>query len=297
MAMELYSNPEFPRQVWQPRTIVEAWQLKQQFAEQAVFVSGGTLLRTQWESGAFLPPQHLISLESLPELHGIQSDQQEIRIGSAVTLAACLRDLRTPALLKDACRNIAAPSIRNMGTLGGNIMSTVGDSLPALLATDARLVWFNGQNMITQTTAEWLQQRRAALLTKEPRLLLQIIVPRIAAPDGFVDSFYEKLGRREAFCPSVVTIAGELLTDTEYNIRSIRLAAGSAASMATRLTDAEALLEGQQLSLRLIEYIHPLIKQQFNGGSDAFASNEYRRQAAANMIAAALWSRISSQNR
>ncbi|NOU92206.1 molybdopterin dehydrogenase [Paenibacillus sp. LMG 31456] len=297
MAMGLYSNPEFLRQVWQPRTIMEAWQLKQKFTDQAIFVSGGTLLRTQWESGTVPKPLHLISLESLPELRGIHSDNQETRLGSAVTLAACLRDLRTPTLLKQACRNIAAPSIRNIGTLGGNIMSTVGDSIPALLAVDARLVWFNGTNTIIQTTEDWLQQRRSEPSMKELRLLLEIIVPKLEETNYLMAPFYEKLGRREAFCPSVVTIAGELHMDTEDKIRSVRLAAGSAAAMAIRLTDTEASLEGQQLSLGLIKHIHPLIIKQFDGGTDAFASNEYRKQAAANMIAAALWSRISSKNR
>ncbi|MDF2960825.1 MAG: molybdopterin dehydrogenase FAD-binding protein [Paenibacillus sp.] len=290
MAVGLYPHPDFHRQVWQPRTLLEAWQLKQRFANQAVYVSGGTLLRIQWESGTALMPPHLISLESLPELRRIQEDDRDIRIGSAVTLAACLRDIHTPALLKEACRNIAAPSIRNTGTLGGNIMSAAGDSLPALLASDARLVWYDGQGTVVQTASDWVQQKRLDSSWKEQRLLIGVKIPK---KQDTIRHFYEKLGRREAFCPSVVTIAGALQKDTDGRMVGIRLAAGSAAAAAERLTDAENLLEGQRLSAELIQHIHPLIVKQFDGGSDAFASGEYRRQAAANMIAAALWSLVS----
>jgi carbon-monoxide dehydrogenase medium subunit len=266
-------------------------------------------------------PPHLISLEAVPDLYAMQRDLQQYRIGSGVALADCLRNSTTPALLKEACRNIAAPSIRNVGTIGGNVMSGVGDSIPALLASDASLVWFDGQNRVVQTVEAWLLQRRAEPLSKEHRLLLEVRIPtdvteaveavesvesnraETAAQAGeaaagySVVHFYEKLGRREAFCPSVVTIAGELHISADDSISSIRLAAGSAAAIAVRLTDAEAALQGQRLSTELIHYIHPLIREQFDGGTDAFASNVYRRQAAANMIAAALWSRIIGQNR
>jgi xanthine dehydrogenase C subunit len=296
MAMEPYPSLDFHRQVWQPRKLSEAWQLKQRFADQAVFASGGTWLRTQWESGAASMPPQLISLEAIPELCHIREDEAEIRIGSAVTLAACIRDPHIPELLKDACRNIAAPSVRNIGTIGGNVMSAVGDSLPAMLAAGAVLIWFNGQTTTSQSAAEWLQQRRAQSHLKEPRLLIEVKWPKVApAVSLMVYRFYEKLGRREAFCPSVVSVAGEIYTDSEGIIHNIRLAAGSAAAMAIRLSDAEALLQGKKISPELIQHIHRSITLQFDGGSDPFASSTYRKRAAANFIAASLWSRFSSK--
>lgn len=62
MAVGEYPLPEMRKRVWQPRTLAEAWQLKRTLGEQAVIVSGGTLLRTQWEAGTAIMPGHLISL-------------------------------------------------------------------------------------------------------------------------------------------------------------------------------------------------------------------------------------------
>ncbi|TDG00545.1 FAD binding domain-containing protein [Paenibacillus piri] len=294
MAAGLYPNPEFQSYVWQPRTLSEAWQLKQRLAEQAVFVAGGTLLRTHWESGTAAMPPHLVSLQFLPELRRIQSDRGHIRIGSAAALSACQRDPEVPELLKAACRQIAAPSIRNVGTIGGNIMSAVGDTLPALLAADARLAWFDGQGTILQSAADWLAQRRLHNAFIEQRLLVEVVIPEETETEF---QFYEKLGRRETFCPSVAIVAGAFRSDPDGKLLHIRLAAGSAAASAIRLTGAEALLQGQRLSLRLIQSVHAWIIEHWDGGADAFASNAYRRQAAANLIAAALWSRIPGGSR
>jgi xanthine dehydrogenase C subunit len=293
MAMGSYPVPDFQKRVWQPRSLMEAWQLKQSLKEQAVIVSGGTLLRTQWESGTAWMPPHLISLEAIPELLRFSCTDSEVSIGAGVTLADCQLRTDTPQLLKEACRNIAAPSIRRMGTLGGNVMSAVGDSIPALVASGAQLVWFDGKTADVQSVEAWIMQRKTAGAAKEQRILTEICWDREAAGTSKVYEFYEKVGRREGFCPSVVTVAGKVQADNVGKIHDVRLAAGSAAAMTVRLTEAELLLEGASWSSRLAESVHQAVMNQFDGGTDAFASEAYRKRTAANLIVALLWSRLT----
>ncbi|NHN31020.1 FAD binding domain-containing protein [Paenibacillus agricola] len=299
MAMGSSPVPESYKRVWQPRSLTEAWKLKQALKGQAVFVSGGSLLRTQWESGTASMPAHLISLEAIPELHRCYSNNMEISIGAGITLADCQLKEETPQLLKDACRNIAAPSIRRQATLGGNILSTVGDSIPALVASGAQLIWFNGQSSEVQSVEEWTLQRSAKGAVKEERILLEIRWSRPKASQASphkVHTFYEKVGRREGFCPSVVTVAGAFGLDMSGVIHEVRLAAGSAAAITVRLSDAEALLEGACWSTNVAEPIHQAVMNQFDGGTDAFSSNTYRKRTAANLIVAMLWSQIINKS-
>lgn len=62
--------------VWHPQTPQEAWQLKQTYGTESIYISGGTLLRTFWESGMAAMPQHFIDLSTIRGL-------RELRIGEA----------------------------------------------------------------------------------------------------------------------------------------------------------------------------------------------------------------------
>lgn len=293
MAVGEHPLPESRKGVWRPRTLAEAWQLKRTLGGQAAVVSGGTLLRTQWEAGTALMPAHLISLEGIPDLYVCEAGETGIRIGAGVTLEACLRGADLPALLKEACRRIAAPSIRRLGTIGGNVMSGLGDSLPALAVTDAELVWYDGSGTAVEPVGAWLERRRTAgASAKETRLLKAIRWTRKAEDEG-VYGCYEKVGRREAFCPSVVTVAGRFRLDAAGRLRDVRLAAGSAASTAYRLAAAESLLEGSVWSAGLARSLHQAVKDGFDGGDDAFATAAYRKRVAAHLLTAFLEERAS----
>jgi xanthine dehydrogenase YagS FAD-binding subunit len=47
---------------------------------------------------------------------------EEGRIGAGATLAELEADPQVPAVLREACRLAASPQLRNMGTLGGNLL-------------------------------------------------------------------------------------------------------------------------------------------------------------------------------
>lgn len=294
MAVGNYPAAEFHKRVWRPQSLAEAWRLKQALKDQAVVVAGGTLLRTQWESGTAWMPPHLLSLEQIPELGEHSCTAGEIHIGAGVSLENCRYGADTPQLLKEACRHIAAPSIRRMGTLGGNVLSQAGDSLPALLVSGAELVWYDGISSIVEPVEVWTIHRKAAGIVKEQRILTAIRWSRQAEDINKTSRFfYEKVGRREGFCPSIVTIAGGFHVDSAGRLHQVRLAAGSAAAMAERLKEAEEILEGAIWSTRLAETVHQAVMMQFEGGSDSFASAIYRKRTAANLIVALLWNRLT----
>lgn len=294
---ELYSVPR----VWQPSDLAEAWELRRTLGADSCFVAGGTLLRTQWEAGAAAMPRHLISLERISSLKGIQVIQTAapgrplIRIGPLAALEEIRRNSYSK-LLAEACRTIAAPSIRHQGTIGGNVASGIGDAIPALLALEAELVWFDGGERATESLEDWLAAKDSVKDAHDHRILTGLLASGDEI-DGGSDRererrivFYHKVGRREAFVPSLVTAAGSLMLHEDGRVAMAKLAVGGGSSTARRLRETEALLEGKELTPEMTRRVLDCITSEWGAFRDAFATAEYRRTAAANLIASELWS-------
>ena len=114
-----------------------------------------------------------------------------------------------------------------------------------------------------------------------------IVVPtaaQINAEEGSSCEFYLKVGRREAFTPSVVTVAGRLTLGTDGTLTSIALAAGGGSAVPARFKDLEAAAMGQPLSKELLKYLHKGVLAEFDAVADDYAGVTYRKQTAANLI-------------
>jgi carbon-monoxide dehydrogenase medium subunit len=296
-----FGMPASTPAVWRPQDAGEACRLKRRLGSGAVYVSGGTLLRTQWEAGVQPEPGHLIDLAGVQEMRGIGPEGGDLAIGALTTLSACRRDPGLQArfpLLAEAARAIAAPSVRNLATIGGNILSAVGDSLPALLVYDARLVWREDDAERTEAAADWLA-KTADGTEISGRLLLRVRLPLDAQPpdaggetDGRAFGFYGKVGRRASFAPSAVTTALTGRIDGNGRLRGIRLAAGGGKTIPRRFPLLESRLEGAAADDGAVRLLHRLLLEQYEPAPDPFLAAEHRKLAAANLAASHLWRAI-----
>lgn len=285
--------------ILRPADAGEAWRLKRKLGVRAVYVSGGTLLRTHWEHGTLALPAALIDLRRVPGLAGVAVDETGLTIGAASTLSDCRRQPllaeRAPALL-EAVRAIAAPSVRNLGTIGGNVACGVGDALPALLVHDAELRWFGSEGEERQRLRDWLEARG---VSAEERVLTAIRLPNVGIsaavpvkgtePASGVYEAFRKVGRREAFTASIVTIALRGTLSAAGVWTDCRVAAAGGAAVPQRLPDVEALWNGRPAAALEWAAIRAAAYETFRAAGDAFAGESYRRATAANLIAAALW--------
>ncbi|AJY75587.1 FAD binding domain-containing protein [Paenibacillus beijingensis] len=286
-------------EVLRPVNLDEALQWRRAYSGDAVYISGGTLLRAQWENeSAFMPPQ-LIDLRGIAGMSGIEEREGAIHIGAQTILAACrqhpLLQQYAPALM-EAVRGIAAPSIRNLATIGGNVVSATGDCLPALLVYGADLVWYDETGMFTEPLLEWLRIRGSGMMTSE-RILTAVRIPiRAQQSESKPIHFYQKVGRREAFTPSVATISVYAAVGKDGVLSDVRIAGGGGATFAHRLTAAEKLCEGARLGdAALPPAVFKAVMNQFQAFGDAFASAEYRVKTAANLAASAVWTNGKSR--
>ncbi|MBO9131037.1 FAD binding domain-containing protein [Bacillus sp. 165] len=272
-------------QVWIPNSVEEAWSLQRQLGPDACFVAGGTLLQTQWEK-TNAGPLYLISLEKIDSMRGIEQMLYGTYIGALTTLEICRNDsVLSPTLLAEAARHIAAPAVRSRATIGGNIVNGYGDTIPALLAMEAKVRYFDGIGYRMEELGEWFSKRNTKAI--DSMLLTSIYLPAQTQTSQSIN-VYRKVGRRDAFCPSLVTVAVCCNKDEEGKIQHIRLAAGGGESLPRRLVECELLLQGTIPNTEIWKKFYSNILKEFTPVSDEFASADYRRLVAANILASAL---------
>lgn len=271
--------------LWRPSTLEEAWQCKRQYGETALYVAGGTWLRARWEAGLSPMPEHAVSLEGIAALRSLHLQQDgHLTVGSAVRMSELLMSeavrLICP-LLRMGAAKVAAPSVRNQATAGGNVMTGTGDLLPAMLSSDAVLMVYDGRRMDRIPAADWM-----ALSVKPPELLL-VGMKLPPMREGAVP-FFHKIGRRELFTPSVLTVAGWLQPGAEGRIEELRLSAGGAAMRPLRLKRSEDALRWC-VPAQAVSAAFRAVGEELPDISDDYASGSYRKATAGNLVAAELY--------
>ncbi|WP_404328574.1 FAD binding domain-containing protein [Mesobacillus maritimus] len=265
--------------VWSPKDIGEAWEMKASIEDSAVFIAGGTFLQTKWEKGVPYPG-HLINLGEIKEYNQIYFKMENhsplLHIGAFVRLADCKNHpLINGSLVADAIGKIAAPAVRNVGTIGGNIANRIGDTIPTLLVLDAEVSYFDGEEVKRDLLENWLQRN-------EDSLLLEVMIPERKTPFHY-HQFSKKVGRREAFTASVVTIAGAFSIDNN-KVSFIRLAAGGGETVPRRLKRTEKLVNYKIVDTVQPQLVYQEIISEYAPVSDAFYAEDYRRKVAANLF-------------
>lgn len=188
----------------------------------------------------------LVDVSLIPELHSIAKRGGEVFIGAAASFSEVMEselvNISAPVLAQ-ACRTVGAVQIRNMGTLGGNVINAAAcaDSLPALICLDAAAHILTPQGETSLPVSELvLKPNRTSLPQGGLLVSLSYPVPAEGSRSAFL-----KLGRRNAMAISRLTVAALGRQDPQGRIIEARLVTGSATPRIERLAAVEALLLGQ----------------------------------------------------
>ncbi len=194
----------------------------------------------------------VIDISLLPELKPITRSGDTIHLGSCATFTQVIesRILQEAApLLVDACRSVGGPQIRNMGTLGGNVVNAAAaaDSLPALVSLDATLHLRRAGGERRLPIADFM------LAPQQTKIQADEILTHFtfsALPPGAKSAFI-KLGRRNAQAISRLVMTAIGRVDAAGKIDFIRLTPGAATPRIIRFTGVEDMLLGQRPSAAL----------------------------------------------
>jgi xanthine dehydrogenase D subunit len=266
--------------VLRPRTAAEAIAAAAN-APHARFVAGGTALQLEWGRGV-KPPGVLIALGGLAGLTGVTWSGDTVRVGALTSLGELERDRRfgrEVPLLAAAIRGVAAPAVRNLATIGGNVAGRTGCTLPALLVLDAAVAGDGPTGAWRRPLQQWL-----AGDAREGDIIEAIELSVMPAGCRWTQ---RKIGLRAAFTPSVIGVAG-LLRLEDGRIISARLAVGGGIVAPVRLAVTEAALIGR--SWDSIDWcaLRAGLMDEIGAPGDAFRSGRYRSLAACNALVAGL---------
>jgi xanthine dehydrogenase YagS FAD-binding subunit len=111
-------------QLYQPAAVEDALNLADRFQNEGWLLGGGQDTYG-WLKDRAKHPKALIDLNGIEALKGIRATDDGIEIGAATTLRDIIRDALITSdysILADAASKVASPQIRNVGTLGGNLV-------------------------------------------------------------------------------------------------------------------------------------------------------------------------------
>jgi len=259
------------------KTVDDAVAALRNGGEDARVIAGGTALVPLMKHSV-LRPSVLVSIARVPGLAEITPAVSEgLRVGGAATHWAVSHSIavqqRSP-LLAYACARVASPTIRSMGTLGGNLCygESASDPSPALLALRAtvRLRGPGGERTVPIT--EFFTGFYETTL-REAEVLTAIDVPAMPAGARWR---YLKWTPRAQEDKALVGLAAVLVMDGR-RCRVARLGVGGVGASPVVLAAAEHALEGQELDDATIARAADAAGAEVDPMDDLQGSAEYRR--------------------
>ena len=276
-----------------PREISEAVKIMAGTGPEGQFVAGGTDLYPNMKRRQ-QTPKTVISIMRVPELNQISGDGKSgMRIGASVTLTdICEHPIinRDYPVVAYAARTISTPLLRNMGTIGGNLLLDTrcnyydqnyewrkginfclkkdgdvcwvaigsskcwavqsSDLVPVMVAIGAKLRFASTLGERVIDAAGLYNDDGIDYLHKRPDELLVDI--QLPPTNGWRAS-YQKLRRRGAFDFPVLGVAAWVQLDVAGAVSDARVILGGISPSPLEVKDSSRALIGQPLDTEHIE--------------------------------------------
>lgn len=234
-----------------PRTLDEAISMHQSHNGRAKYVVGGTDVLVKIKEGK-LAPDYLISLRRIitQDRPYLNTETGELFVGAFMTHRSIERSPLVQAkypILHDAVKNIGSVQIRNVATIGGNLVNAVpsADGAIPLIALDgkARIYGPKGYRSL-DLTRFFLGPGQCDVQGAE--ILTEIVIPRPAPRTG---GAYIKHGRREAMELPMLGVGVLVSLEADgATCAKARICLGVAAPTPFRAIEAERHLVGKPVT-------------------------------------------------
>jgi 4-hydroxybenzoyl-CoA reductase subunit beta len=301
-----------------PRSVEEACSFLKERTGKIKIMAGGTDLLPLMKQRLFAP-QYVLDLNQVSGLNNIEdASDREVRIGSLCTMSMLEE---SPVIkkyfpaLSEAAGLVAAPQIRNMGTIGGNIaletrcrhfnqskfwrksiaqcIKAEGEVCHAVKGSKSCRAYFAAD------TVPLLIVLKARIILKdsegERQCLLRDIytqdgrVPNRLKPDDVIThvilplpeigsgSAYKKLRHREAISFPLAGVAVHVVMDGDI-CKDVKVALGAVGSGPIEVAEAENLLKGKQITEGMVEKLGNLAQKASHPVSNGSSTPLYRRR-------------------
>jgi CO/xanthine dehydrogenase FAD-binding subunit len=268
---------------FRPKTLKEALKILRN--ERGKVLAGGTDLLVKMKDG-LIYPESVIDITLLEELRNIRQRDGRVEIGALATLSMVassqIIQLRAPHLAESA-RLIGSPQIRNMATIGGNIVnaSPAGDSIPPLYTLNSELI-LESENEKRVVKIEDFFSGPGVSSIRPHELLTAITFP---FPEEPFFSFFKKVGQRKALAISKISLAFlGVIEEQGRSFRDVRISLGAVAPTVIRARRTEDFLKGKIIDQKVLEEVSGLCAEETKPISDIRSTSVYRRKVSGELL-------------
>lgn len=242
-------------------------------AEAKVIAGGQSLIAMM--NLRVVQPKCLIDINRLAELDYIREDGNALAIGALArhnAVKASPLVAKYCPLLTEACGHIANKTVRNRGTLGGNVCHAdpASESPAVLLATEATLV-VHSIGAERRLPAEEFFRGIFETAVGPNELLTEIRIPKRVDGEGW--AIEEVSPRKGDFAMAVVAAT---LVAEGVACKRLRLTAAGIGDRARRIPGAEQFLQGRQIGEGVFERTAAIARDAVHPYTDHHADAAYR---------------------
>ncbi len=253
----------------------------------AKIIAGGTDLLVQMRN-RMIDPSLIVDMRHLP-FKDIKISDTHVIIGSRVTYTqivnAEILQQHFPEFVL-ASQLVGGPPIRNLGTLGGNLVnaSPAADTISPLLIYDAKVVIAgkNGQRRIPLSEF-YIGYRQTQLNVGEIVQSIELPLPFTRTASHFI-----KYGKRRAQYIAALNVAVRISLSSKGLVETARIALGCVGPTVFLVKKASEVLEGKPIDEKIIAESAKAAQSSATPISDVRASAEYRSEIVAVLVRRAL---------
>lgn len=259
-----------------PATLDEAIALLHEYGDDAKILAGGHSLVPMMKL-RFASPTHLIDINNIPGLSYIKEEDGYLKIG-AMTREVDLEESDVVQskyhIFMDATKLIADPQVRNFGTIGGNLAhGDAANDHPAVMFALGAEVEITGKEGKRTVSIDEFFYGFYMTAVQHGEVLTEI---RIPAASGNYGSAYHKAERKVG---DYATAGVAAMVQLDNDGKCIKAGVGltNVNSVPMRVSRAEELLQGSDLSDDIIAKAAQYASEDCNPSTDLRGDEEYKR--------------------
>lgn len=264
-----------------PKTLREALDILAEYSGRAFVVAGGTDVIPQLRRRE-LDTEALVDITLLPELKPIEESGGRIRLGGLVTHATITSSLllkEKAKLLADGAGHVGSPQIRNIATVGGNLVSgqPAADTSMPLLALDASVTLVSGEGeRVVPLTSFFLDTGKTALDCRK-EILTRIEFNALKEHHGCC---YLRLSQRKALALPILVCGVVVKVQKQRRIiEEAAVALGPVAPIPFRAIRVEEKLRGSSISRETLEAAGAIALEECHPRDSLLrGSSQYRKE-------------------
>lgn len=260
---------------FKPNSIEDAKLMLVEYANSKL-LAGGTDLILELKRDK-LQAENVIDIGQIPQLKVISENEDVITLGSMVTFS----ELQENSVIKnnfralmECAKNMGSPQIRNMATIGGNIINagSAADVVPCIISLKGILV-IDSINGTRQISCEDYFNNYKTEKIKENEILIHIKIPNNKEQSG-----YYKLGKRNSLAIARVSSAISLKLE-ENTIKNISICLGAVGRFPFKALEIEKQALGKNVDWLFSEEPLMLLENEVYESIKGRATMPFKKEA------------------